>query len=415
MARSMPDFRAAGTIPMVVNPLSQPIRLIQTFILFLCGLWEWSFDPPTTMSGIVTATVFQVLLLGAGVFPVPCNVLLLVNFCVTCLGFHIEGPSQLLGVAYALGTLTYDSSFALGATLSVPVVAALAYQSVRYPDFRWFSGYSQVPILIMLLMLLLFFSHISRQRSQLFEAQRKIEEAETLRQRVKVARIVHDSVTGDLSNISRFAQQQIRHSESEQDREAWGLVNDRAMRVLDSVYAVIRQLSAGEEATDPAYTQDDAVEDKRKFVEVLRDKTDEWAAELEQSGFNGECKVIDHVHGVQSDDPDDIQERRACVLAILDELFANIIRHGRPGDEAFTVVVTVEKNQIEIVSANPLLDDKDEDAAAAELSMAPTFPGGHGLRMHREETERLGGVFSADAEEGQWILYARVPRQVSAR
>ncbi|OZG62355.1 Two-component sensor protein [Bifidobacterium lemurum] len=405
------DGHLAGSVPLALSPVKHPIRIGQTFVLLICGFWEWYFTPPQTLSGVVTATVFMILLPLAGVFPVPANLALLLNFCVTCLFFHVEGPSQLLGVAYSLGTLTYDISTKAGVVLAIPVVCSLAIQSSRYPDFRWFSGYAQVPILILLITLLLFFSHTSRRHSLLYEAQRKIEEADALKRRVTVARIVHDSVTGDLSNIARIAQQRIRRVESEEDREAWRQINDRSLRVLDSVYAVIRQLSDEDETE---LSSERGRTDGRRFVDVLRERTDEWTAVLAQSGFIGVSRVIDHVHGPQFDNPSDIRERRACVLDMLDEAYANIVRHGTPGQEAFTVVVTVDKNQIEIVATNPLADDERLDEVGDPVD-SPPMTGGHGLKMHRAEVERLGGVLSADAEDEHWILYVRVPRLVGVR
>lgn len=407
------DGHLAGSVPLALNPVKHPIRIAQTLVLLLCGFWEWYFTPPQTMSGVVTATIFMILLPLAGVFPVPANLALLLNFCVTCLFFHVEGPSQLLGVSYALGVLTYDISTKAGVVLAIPVVCSLAYHSSHYPDFRWFSGYAQVPILILLLTLLLFFSHTSRRHSLLYEAQRKIEEADALKRRVTVARIVHDSVTGDLSNIARIAQRRIRRVESEEDREAWRQINDRCLRVLDSVYAVIRQLS-DEDETELSSERGRVGADGRRFVDVLRERTEEWTASLAQSGFIGVSRVIDHVHGFQTDNPSDIRERKACVLDMLDEAYANIIRHGVPGDDSFSVVVTVEKNQIEIVATNPLADNAQLDEIDDDADLLP-LPGGHGLKMHRAEVERLGGVLSADAEDEHWILYVRVPRLVGAR
>lgn len=245
-----------------------------------------------------------------------------------------------------------------------------------------------------------------------------IEGSDAVRQRAKAARIVHDAVTGDLSTIARIAQRQMRLSESDREREAWAQINSRSIRVLDSVHAVIRQLGTLENGEDERGGDGQAgssVADGRRFVEAIRDTTREWDDCLAQSGFHGNSRIIDHTHGPHRDDPEDVQEREACVLDVLDEAYANIVRHGDPGGDAFSVAVTVGDSRIEIVAVNPMAGADKRDGETGLADAMPSFPGGHGLAMHRDEVERLGGMLSVEAEDGQWMLYARVPRVVDAR
>ena len=395
----------AGQWPMARNPRDYPVRLLQTGVLFLVGVWEWAVNPPTTFAGTMCAAMFMVSLLLAGMFPVPCNLLIVANFCFTCMFFDIQGPNQLLGVSHAIGTLTYDTTIWLGCLLGVPCVLALAAQTLRHPDFQWFDGYAQVPILTMLLLLMLFFSIISRRRSQLIAAKQEMDRADELKRRVETARMVHDSVTGDLSNIARIAQRQIRLASSPHEREVWEQVNDRSIRVLDSVHAVIRQLNTDDQSRSLRSQAKDT-----SYPDQLRRQLRQWQDRLDSAGIRGRARVIDHVHHPTENPSEDLVQRRECVNDIVNEACANIMKHGMPGDDAYAVTVTVEEQQIEVVATNTMFTDEQRFDEAGKPIVEPVLPGGNGIKLHRERIESLGGVLSADSEEGKWILYARVPR-----
>ena len=83
---------------------------------------------------------------------------------------------------------------------------AVYVQSCRFPDTSWNLALNSAPVLTFLLLLILNFGQVSRNRSKLMEAQLQTERAQELVHRVEVARMIHDSVTGDLSNIARVSQ-----------------------------------------------------------------------------------------------------------------------------------------------------------------------------------------------------------------
>lgn len=401
----------AGTWPMVRNPLHYPVRLIQTGILCAVGVWEWCMNPPATGPDMICFTVFLCALMAAGVFPVPGNLLVVASFCVDCFFFDVQGPSQLLGVTYAIGTLTYDTAIWIGCTLCVPTLFAMAAQTYHRPNFQWFNGYAQVPILTMLLTLMLFFSIISRLRSQLLADKQASDQATELKRRVEVARLVHDSVTGDLSNIARIAQRQIRMGrfQTDEDREAWEQVNDRSIRVLDSVHAVIRTLNTGDQDAH----RDDLGPSNERYLDMLRAKVKDLETKLDEAGLHGDVRVIDHVHNPQTVEHGNVGARRRCVVDTINEAFANIMRHGVAGDHSYEMTITIEDEQSEIVAVNRMSpDERCLDETGGPVDAQPVLPGGSGLKLHREQVERFGGVLSADGEDGDWILYARIPRKV---
>ncbi len=109
-------------------------------------------------------------------------------------------------MAYSLGMLVYDTSLRFGILITVPIMTGIYVQSCRFPDTSWNLALNSAPVLTFLLLLILNFGQVSRNRSKLMEAQLQTERAQELVHRVEVARMIHDSVTGDLSNIARVSQ-----------------------------------------------------------------------------------------------------------------------------------------------------------------------------------------------------------------
>lgn len=397
----------AGQWPMFRNPMEHPVRFIITILLTIIGVIEWAIAPPVSVAGTVCAVISLVALLLAGIFPVPCNLIVIMNFVSTGLFFSVEGPSQLLAVAYAICAITYDTDVWLGVVLCAPVIAAMIMHDRHHPAFHWLASSMQKPIVILLFITALIFSVIARQNSLYTEVQQKADQAADLQRRVEVAQMVHDSVTGDLANIARIAQRQMRLQDNNADqRKAWSQVNDRVSGVLSNVYAVIRQLDDSSGSSVAIQTD----EDVRRFSEVIYENAEAWESKLTEAGLNGEFQLVDHVHAPLNYGGKQIVEQRKCFLNIMNEMFANIMKHGVPGEQAWQIVVTISAEQLELVSVNRMFTENMKDEQGNVVS-EPVLPGGgHGLKLHRERVESLGGVMIATTEDGQWMMYVRIPR-----
>lgn len=396
------DHHLAGTKPLFINPLRHPMRISQVAALAMVQLVEtlstWNGD----WVGLVMPLLFFLLFLSVCVFPVPSSVLLSLFFTVTCMCVPLHGSGELLCMAYALGMLVYDTSLRFGFLIATPVGVGIVVQSVRFPDTNWNLALNSAPVLIFLMIVILYFGQSSRSRSKLMEAHRQSEQAKELTRRVRAARMIHDSVAGDLANIARVSQRQVRRCDDPDEREAWRQVNEQSVRVLDGVHAVIRQLS-GDGAVEQA---DDKPAQPTGFLETVRTRVRRWQTRMAEAGMHGDARIIDHSHMPMPFTSGDAAARRSCVLAMIDETFTNILRHGRRGDDAYNLVITLDKRHLEIVAMNPL---PDTDDMGDGLDGILDLPGGNGLRLHREEVENLGGVMSVGDEDSMWVLYLRMP------
>ena len=263
---------------------------------------------------------------------------------------------QAVAMAYMLGTLVYDTSMRLGLVAAVPVLVGIYVQAWRFPDTSWNLALNSAPVLTFLLLLILNFGQVSRNRSKLMEAQLQTERAQELVHRVEVARMIHDSVTGDLSNIARVSQRQLRRCGDPEQAEAWRQINEQSRRVLDGVHAVIRQLSTTDDDANASGGGDDGLS------ETLHERVAAWSRRLSEAGIRG--------------------------------------------DAVYTVAITLGERHAEIVGMNELPDGERDNG---DIDAILDLPGGNGLRLRREEIEGLGGTMSVGQEDDSWVLYARVP------
>ena len=230
---------------------------------------------------MIVALVFFVLYLSICVFPVPSSLILSLYFSVACCLTPLHGSGELLCMAYMLGTLVYDTSIRFGLVVAAPVLVGIYVQAWRFPDVSWNLALNSAPVLTFLLLLILNFGQVNRNRSKLMELRLRDERAQDLMHRVKVARMIHDSVTGDLANIARVSQRQMRQCGDPEQHEAWRQTNEQSVRVLDGVHAVIRQLSAETAEKHPGGAHEGPQERLNERVRV-------WERRLSESGIHGE-------------------------------------------------------------------------------------------------------------------------------
>lgn len=377
------NHHLAGTKPIVINPLRHPTRLWQVGALAMVQLIETLVMPSGDTSNMIVALIFLALYLSLCVFPVPSSVIVALYFSVACCLTPLHGSGELLCMAYTLGMLVYDTSMRFGLVVAAPVLVGIYVQAWRFPDVSWNLALNSAPVLTFLLLLILNFGQVNRNRSKLMELRLRDERAQDLMHRVKVARMIHDSVTGDLANIARVSQRQLRRCGDPEQHEAWRQINEQSVRVLDGVHAVIRQLS-----TETA------------------EKHPDGAHEGLQERLNERVRVIDHNGAPTPFSGKDASVRQSCMLAMIDETFTNIMRHSVRGENAYNMVITLGERHLELVEMNPI---PDERKTSDDIDDVLDLPGGNGLRLHREEIESLGGVMSVGEEDGTWVLYMRMP------
>ncbi|TPF95937.1 hypothetical protein BG22_00235 [Bifidobacterium sp. UTBIF-78] len=161
---------------------------------------------------------------------------------------------------------------------------------------------------------------------------------------------------------------------------------------------------------------------------------------LARLGFHGTFEIRGEL-------PDDCAAESAQEAAnLIGEIAANISRHLDPAVGDYCCVVTLGRSAIEIMETNPLRQPRDaehddgeargrgENRASTDVAGVGSDIGGEpdgregmavsdanvdfsagvpahgsGLMMHRRIISGLGGVLNDSAEDGDWVLYARIP------
>ena len=93
---------------------------------------------------------------------------------------------------------------------------------------------------------------------------------------------------------------------------------------------------------------------------------------------------------------------RRCVTDLVEEAYANIVRHCEPGSGfAYGVFVTFDGDVARITSTNPVGGDGPRELRRVRH--------GKGLALQRATVESLGGTLNTAVQDGAWVLGAAVP------
>ncbi|NMM99769.1 histidine kinase [Bifidobacterium sp. DSM 109958] len=211
-----------------------------------------------------------------------------------------------------------------------------------------------------------------------------------------IARSIHDSLTGNLSYIALLAQRELSRLETDDDRgdegdgraaahETWLSVERNANDALRGVRRVIGLL----ESDDAGNAGVPGAE--RSFEGIMRAQE----PKLDALGIHGRTVVIDRSDGAVS------PERLEAAHALVEELYANLMRHCATGDDVYFLRVAADGEGVTIAEAN---------APRARGNAGAGLPeSGTGLVRHARAIRRLGGTCDWREDDGEWLFSAFIP------
>ena len=210
--------------------------------------------------------------------------------------------------------------------------------------------------------------------------------------------------------------------------------------VRESARQSLGRVSITGDATDAADGMSGGVPGHTAGGAAIARAVDTGRERLARLGFHGTFELRGEL-------PDDCAVESAQEAAnLIGEIAANISRHLDPAVGDYCCVVTLGRSAIEIMETNPLRQPRDaehddgeargrgENRASTDVAGAGSKIGGEpdgldgmavsdanvdfsagvpahgsGLMMHRRIIAGLGGVLNDSAEDGDWVLYARIP------
>jgi signal transduction histidine kinase len=409
-----------------VNDWKWPLPLPPAvFFLILCAVEVILFVQSAGWKNpinCVLSAVFAVLTLMMIVWPVTSIVLFLTLWLLSLMipGVHpayfdpdIFDFTVAFCASLLLGSLPLRRFFT---AMTLPCVAFLILLvfSLTKPIYFHTQFYSSLIEMVLVVAVIgisvrsLARSYELKQRETELKATRT--EANQLRENAHLARQLHDGLTNDLTFIMTLAylnsdsgNASVHKSEADDqksrktttshdasDATQWNLVYSRAQDALDRAHEAIDALRN----PPPSSLQEHALK---------REK------ELEELGFHGTCRLS------LSNIPERVPEKIVTeALGLVDEVFANIRRHGDPqGDWLLEVnSVPIKQDQSE-KEKTPLtgqtLSVVEMNTVGRGVTDQEIGRSGRGLALHREVVKRLGGTMETQRDGGLWILRVSLP------
>ncbi|WP_164514647.1 sensor histidine kinase [Bifidobacterium goeldii] len=267
-----------------------------------------------------------------------------------------------------------------------------------YPDSGWVpSGVLTVMCSYLVAMLAGFAvsEHVKNERLRhTLEEQRQIQmERDRLYRDVRLASTIHDSTTRSLTLISLLAIQCKNEMQNNDDEcsAKMDLIHSTAQQALSEVREVIDALDTG---SDPKYKT------TKNPTKTLQDELQRIVTDNDNrmniAGVFGisqiECSYNPLVQGL---DPRCTNE----ISSFIDHMYTNILSHGRKGEDSYYVHIRLLKSKIVIYQFNV-------ESTFSSYSYAHS---GKGLALHKLKILSLGGTFTANSEDGLWVMTAEIP------
>ncbi|PJM74715.1 hypothetical protein [Bifidobacterium simiarum] len=222
----------------------------------------------------------------------------------------------------------------------------------------------------------------------------------------RLAGMIHDSVTNDLSQVVMLAYQARTQFDADANPRlavTMDAIDQRTHAALAGIHEVIDLLLDGEPNGSGSPTGDEA-KDMHGAVGGRDESSSDPIASLKRMADAEETKLHElGYRGVTRWEGDAIAAdptRLALVEGLLKEIYANVLRHCTSGDDAYHVFVTLDDATVRITEVNPV---REAPEAMRGLSS------GRGLGLHRKAVEDAGGEFNAGVQDGTWTLDAMVP------
>ena len=377
-------------------------------------LIEWAAIPPVYPLNALFSGISVVAIILTPVLPCTAAWVIIATVVARLFVLDLSGPNPLWAAYLALAIIGYDSAIPVSIAALLTVILAecvpVAMNRFNALSATWIGMVNYIGMFTLAAVAGMSFRW-RRQRDEMREHAMTLERrqwrAATLRRNTRLASRIHDSASGGLSYIALTAQRRLRHlpegNGDDGERRDWEFVNIQALAVLDEIHHVIdlleetavdRSAESGD-AKKPVAPQESAA---AAGVATIRRAVENSRERLDRLGLNG-------TFDVRGEPPGDCAEASVReAVALLGEVSANIGRHLSPAGGAYYCAVTMGDDAIEIMETNPL-----------SAPQKPETPGtgvpahGSGLAMHRRIIVSLGGELNTSAEDGDWVLYVRIP------
>lgn len=310
---------------------------------------------------------------------------------VACIQPVTHGPSGFWGAYCAIGLLIYEkglSAVSLLATFSFLgtqcyQVASWNHNTIRLTDMMVFLMYTAASAIVGYGFQ--WWSEANKQ--QLQQHLNSEHELQTKYHRYNSDNAIrlHDSVAQRFTGIQLIAQDNLHRQISDDERKSWRTIDDLACKGLHETRLIIDMM------TNDTADDDDSAQSSEWWPAIQR-MADQGDSMLHAQGYAGKTELMDGGIGATQVNDGDLR----TLGMMLNELYANIIKHAAPHSE-YQASVTLRKTGMEIVMSNEI----------------EPHPAGHtigrGLRSRARKLELIGGELDYAIDDDMFVIYARIP------
>ncbi len=207
-----------------------------------------------------------------------------------------------------------------------------------------------------------------------------------------LAAAIHDSITRELSAILLITEAWELNQEGDTNRAKQDMQNigKEARVALNQMHRVIDKI-------DDIYDMDSRTTNGSDAVEVLRDLVGNEKQSASAAGFDGSIRFTEQPGS-------SIDAASLCLIeGFLEEVFANILRHAKPGEDSYSIDISISHDSAQIIQTNHV------ESEASRLVESKRLRHGRGLQAHRRAISAAGGTAEYDLHDGRWSLIARIP------
>ncbi|OZG62246.1 Sensor histidine kinase [Bifidobacterium lemurum] len=293
---------------------------------------------------------------------------------VLCL-FPDLGDNQYMfaGIIITFGIFAYTMSILAVGIISALTAAILFFSEIYYE--KTLSA-ALVTVPIYLIAIVVGYTCKLNREISLAREQNAKKEAELHAQlhiyqrNLRLARNLHDTVANNLSYIISIA--------DAQEGPMWRNISTKANESFDTTHEVIRLLH--DTNAKPAL-----------FQGTIHSLIQQQRAELEQLDIHGYYEVDQFNENILA------EEIRHEMAQLIGEIFKNVSKHADTVHKEFLFILRCRPLMVELIQMNTV------SPTAHPLSR------GHGLALHREIIQALGGSLTTQTEDNTWTLHAVFP------
>lgn len=350
------------------------------FLLFIVSVLAdsfWKYDPTSLLFILVLLALWMLALTGRGIFIVS---IVLVS-CFAEQFTHISALGILCLLFCALLIWGYEERNRLFSAL-LPLCAAILFAGLYHYhthassiDYAGVILYALVCLLPWTVGILLQKKDIEKQNLQLQARLREVEQDLAQKNRdTNLARMLHDSVTGNLSLIMLLVDEIDPLAEKPKN-----MIRDLAQESLHKLHTAI-------DALDNCLPSTQIFTDDLQEGSGIRELCLKKDKQMNEAGCHGEAMILG--------DETVLVPRES--IDLIGELYANILRHCN--GLVYSFAIKIQKEGVRIMQSNDYTDE-----------WGASMSGGKGLALHRQAIEKRGGTLYTSKIEGSWLVNAWVP------